>query len=426
MSEAPQPNHMKFFGWINITLLFAIYGSIYGFIFYGFTFVFPEMIKAMSWARGDAAFAHTLRAFSLGAFAPLVAISVDKFGAKRNIIAGLVLGIAVMTTLGAVTSQLWHWIVLWGIIMPISFAFGGAIPIQTMVTFWFNIKRGTALGIVLTASAVAGFFVGPFYTFIMQQTGTWRTGWLTAGGFCAVALVLAFFIKNKPEDVGQFPDGIDPEKSSETTGPVKTAKTFRTSESWTFKEVLRTRVIYLIGICMIAQGSALYLLTTHGVLHLTDIGFTRMQAASILGNLVLFSGFARFPMGYLGDKIEPRWIITIAMAGMAITLLGIWKPPGNFVVLLLCSGIFGFSFGAMVPMFPALIGNYFGAKVFASLTGFLSPVMVVFSAPVPMVAGIIFDKLDSYDIAFIYVTILIGVAVLCGTFLAPPKKSKPA
>jgi len=284
------------------------------------------------------------------------------------------------------------------------------------------------LGIVLSGAAIAGFIAAPLYTLIMQKTGTWKTGWLTAGAFCAAALITAFFIKNKPGDIGQFPDGINPEKVSDTAGAVKTkrAKTYRTSEFWVLKEALRKPVLYLLGICMIAQVSALYLLTTHGVLHLTDVGFTRMQAASVIGNLILFSGFARFPIGILGDRVEPRWILTIALAGMGITIIGIWKAPENLALLFAIGSIFGFCFGSTVPMFPTITGNYFGPAAFAPITGFLSPFMIFIAAPVPLVSGIIYDKFHSYDIAFMYVVIIIFVAAVCATVLVPPKKSRPA
>jgi sugar phosphate permease len=426
MPEADPQRSGGFYGWTNVALLFFIYGAVYGFVFYGFTVVFPEMIRAEGWGRGDASVAHTLRAFSLGALAPLVAIAIGKAGAKRTMIAGLSLGVVVLGVLGTVTSQLWHWIVLWGILMPFSFSFGGAIPIQTTLTYWFNIRRASALGIVLSSAAFAGFIAAPLYTLIMRETGTWRAGWLAAGTFCALALIASLFMKNKPADIGQFPDGINPESASDTLGSASTkkAKTYRTSETWVLREVLRAPVLYLLGLCMVSQLSAIYLLTTHGVLHLTDVGFTRMQSASAIGNLILFSGFARLPMGFVGDRIEPRWIMTLALLGMGIATIGIWKPPESFGALLAIMSIFGFCFGSIVPIFPAMIGNYFGPSVFAPITGFLSPFMILIGAPVPVVAGIIYDRLHSYDIAFLYVASLTLVSALLASALVPPKKTK--
>ena len=428
MPEADPQRSAGFFGWKNVVLLFFIYGAVYGFVFYGFTVIFPEMIRAQGWSRGDASVAHTLRALSLGALAPLVAFAVGKVGAKRTMIAGLSFGVVVLGILGTVTSQLWHWILLWGILMPVSFSFGGAIPIQTTLTYWFNVRRATALGIVLSAAAFGGFVAAPLYTLIMREAGTWRAGWLAAGTFCALALVCSLFMKSKPADIGQFPDGIDPDSASDTAGSVTSgkARTYRTSETWALREVLRQPVLYLLGLCMVSQMSAIYLLTTHGVLHLTDAGFTSMQAASAIGNLILFSGFARFPIGFVGDRIEPRWIMTIALAGMAASMIGIWRVPEDFMVLLVIVSIFGFCFGSIVPIFPAMIGNYFGPSAFAPITGFLSPVMILIGAPVPVVAGLIYDRFGSYDIPFVYVVVLTFVTALLATALVPPRKPEPS
>jgi sugar phosphate permease len=426
--EADPQRSRSFFGWTNVALLFFVYGAVYGFVFYGFTVVFPEMIRAEGWGRGDAAIAHTLRAFSLGAFGPFVAVAVGRAGAKRTMIAGLFVGVIGLGMLGTVTSQLWHWIVLWGVLIPVAFSFGGAIPIQTTLTHWFNVRRATALGIVLSSVALGGFVAAPLYTLIMRETGTWKAGWLAAGVFCGLALITSLFMRNKPADVGQFPDGIDPESAPDTAGSAtkRTARTYRTSDSWELKEVLRQPVLYLVGICMVSQLSAIYLLTTHGVLHLTDLGFSRMQSAAAIGNLVLFSGLARFPIGFIGDRIEPRRIMTVALAGMGLALFGIWKVPGDLWLLLVTVSLFGFCFGSLVPLFPALIGNYFGPPVFAKITGFLSPAMILLGAPVPVLAGIIYDRFDSYDIAFIYVVCLTLVATLLTSALAPPRKANPS
>lgn len=425
MATDEQRNPVLFYGWTNAFILFVIYATLYGFVFYGFTVVFPAMIKAQGWGRGEAALAHTMRGFLLGFLAPLVSYFIVKFGSKKTMLIGLSLGILVMGLLGSVANQLWHWTLLWGFIMPFSFSLGGTIPIQTTVTYWFNIRRATVMGIVLTGSAIAGFISAPLFTAIMDGTGTWKTGWLTAGVLCFLALMASFFIKNKPEDMGQFPDGIAPENDTEAavSKTKKKTGTYRTKEVWAVKEALKQPTLYFLMICMIAQISSLYLFTVHGVLHLMDSGFDKMKAASVIGNLILFSGLARFPMGVLGDRIEPRWIITFSLSVMAATFIFLWKAPANFFLLLTMSSIFGFCFGATVVMFPTIIGNYFSPASFAKVNGFIQPVIILAGAPIPLVAGLFYDKMHSYDIPFIYVVILLFIATVCAVLLAPPSKA---
>jgi cyanate permease len=311
---------------------------------------------------------------------------------------------------------------IWGFIMPAAFSLGGLLPIQTTVNFWFNAKRATASGIVMTSAAVAGTVAAPFYTFIMAKTGGWQIGWLVGAGLCAVGLVLALFIKNTPQSIGQFPDGIDPNAAPKTGGAAKAKGVYQTKTPWTLKEALRTRVVWLQVVCMIGQAWALYVVTVHGVLHFIDKQLNPMQAASVLSTLILCSGIARFPMGILADRVEPRIISSLALLGMAITMVGIWQAPQNITLLMIIAAGYGFCFGATVIMFPMLTANYFGPAAFAPINGFMSPILILVAAPVPVVAGMIFDHYKSYDLAFIPIIIFVFIAAACAWFLYPPEK----
>ena len=423
MAASAQQPSTKFYGWFNVLFLFLIYGTIMGFVFYGFTVIFPAMIKAQGWGRGEAALAHTIRGLLVGFMGPLVAFAITRLGAQNTLRIGMMSGAIALTLLGTVADELWHWIALWGFAMPFTFAFAGVIPIQTTVTFWFNVRRATAMGIVVTGAAVAGFIAAPAYTVLIKATGTWQTGWITAAVMTFLALLISFFLKNKPEDIGQHPDGIDPDAVDErAVDTSKKPKTYRTSVKWSLKEALKGPTIYLYTLCLVAQGWALYIVTVHGVLHLTDKGYGHMQAASVIGNLILFSGIARFPVGILGDRIEPRILSAIALFGMALSLYFFWHAPSNLTLLLIVSAVYGFCFGATVVMFPTIIGNYFGPAAFASIIGFVMPFMIVLTAPVPFLAGMIHDHYHTYDLAFIPIMALLVLSALSCLIMTPPKK----
>lgn len=276
----------------------------------------------------------------------------------------------------------------------------------------------------MTGAAVAGFVAAPFYTYIMERSNSWRTGWLVAGGLCAFGFVLTFFIANTPNDLGQYPDGVDPSESMKkgNTKQTHTAGPYKTKESWTLKEALRTRLVWLQLVCMIGQAWALYMVTVHGVLHLVDQNFSRMQAASIIGNLILFSGIARFPTGVLADRFEPRILSTFALLGMTVAIAGLWLAPTNMTYILLISALYGFCFGISTITFPMITANYFGPATFAPVVGFFMPFIIFASAPVPFIAGLIFDYYKSYDLAFLPVIVALGIATICAWFLFPPKK----
>jgi sugar phosphate permease len=261
----------------------------------------------------------------------------------------------------------------------------------------------------------------------MGQTGTWRTAWLVAAGLCALALIATLFIKNTPADLGQHPDGIEPAEALKAAhlAALGAKGTYKTKEPWVLKEALRTRVVWLLMACTVGQAWALYMVTTHGRLHLTDLGFTAMQAASAIGNLILFSGIARFPTGLLADRVEPRILSSIALFGMALSMLAFWQIPQDMAVLLVVSAAYGFFFGVTTISFPMITANYFGPPAFAPISGFLTPFVIGLGAPLPFVAGVIFDRYDSYDLAFIPIVIMLLLSSILAWLLYPPEKPPP-
>jgi MFS family permease len=239
-----------------------------------------------------------------------------------------------------------------------------------------------------------------------------------------VGLGLTFFVKDKPHSIGQHPDGIDPDApiSEEAKSRAKRTGVHQTKEDWTFKEAVRTKVVWLQLVCMISQVWSLYLVTVHGVLHLMDKDISRMEAASVISVLLLFSGIARFPTGVIADRIEPRKLCGFALFAMAISLFGIWKAPQNIILLLVIGATYGFFFGSTVILFSMLTANYFGPKAFAPLMGFISPIFIGFAAPVPVLAGLLYDHYKTYDPAFIPIIILLLAGAGIGWFLYPPEK----
>ncbi|MBW2369287.1 MAG: MFS transporter [Deltaproteobacteria bacterium] len=417
MSE--KPKKVGFFGIKNIAFQFLIMASG-GFGLYSQAIIFPAMIKAEGWARGSASVALTLMVLIMGALAPVVAISINRYGNKKTLMFGLIVITVSTILLGTIVTKIWMWTLLWGIIGPIGFAFGNYIPIIANIMLWFNIRRALMIGIAMTGLAVGGFVAQPLCTWLIVITGSWQTGWFAAAVAGFIAFILSFFIVEKPEDIGQFQDGLNPaEIESEEDSKTRTPKTYRSLTNWPLKEVLKTPAVWLLIFICIAYMQALMLIITHGVLHFTDIGFTPMQAASVLSFIILCSAISGPPMGALGDRIEPRWVVSFAMITLLLMLLGLWKAP-SFGFLMAVGPVFGFCYGTLPVMTIAITGNYFGPESFAKVNGIIGPFGTVGSATIPVVAGAVVDKTGSYDIVFIIVGFVLLGGFICALLLKPP------
>ncbi len=341
----------KFYGWKNAIILFLLYFCLLGFVYYGFSVIFPQMVKAMGWSRGQAALPHSLRAVMVGLLTPLASVAINKIGSKRTFLIGLATSLVALVLLGTVTTKFWHWAVLWGLVMPLGFALAGQVNVQTTTLYWFNKRRATAMGFVMSGAAVAGFLASPALTWLMKQTGSWQSGWIACAGVILVSIIVLHWLINKPSDIDQFADGVHPDEASGSSGrSQESGKTYRTTEEWELKEAMRTRIVWLDVVLLTSLYMSLYLLLVHGVFHLTDLGYTRMNAASGISAILIGGVMSRLPMGVVGDRVEPRWILTFAYFLMLPAMLAFWKAPSMAWILAAGFG-FGFGFGTVIISF---------------------------------------------------------------------------
>ena len=304
-TEYQSPTGHVFYGWRNVALLFFCYGLIYGVVFYGYSIIFPVMIRTLGWSRGDTSVAHTIRALIVGFGTPLTVYLIHRIGNRWTMVSGTFLCTGALLLLGLLPGHMWTWTFVWGIVMGFGLSIAGQVTVLNTVTQWFSMRRALAIAIVMTAGVLGGIVGQPLFAYLMKQTGSWQTGWLTAAMFSAVAMVSMLFLKGTPSDYGQLPDGIHL-KGSRAAAPGKKsgAKIFRSSTPWTLSEAMRTRSFWFLTLAYCSLQMCAYIITSHGVLHMLDKGYPMMQAAYII-SFYIMGGFLRIPIGWLGDMAGP-------------------------------------------------------------------------------------------------------------------------
>ncbi len=120
------------------------------------------------------------------------------------------------------------------------------------------------------------------------------------------------FVRNKPEDIGQLPDG-------EKNNPKESVdKSKQNEQAWTLKEAMRTRAFWLLLFCVTIPAA----LNTGFTFHLASIvdylgftGDTAMLAASILSVYAITQFFSNFIAGIVGDKYKDNIILAFTFVG---------------------------------------------------------------------------------------------------------------
>ncbi len=418
----------KFYGWKLVAVLWILYFINVAFPYYGASVVNASMAKALSLDKVTLGLGFTVITLCWGLPGPLVALFLNKKGVRLSMFLG-----SLTITLGAllmalVVSKGWQYVLVFGVVIGVSLAFSTAIPAQTGVTLWFTRKRALALSIVMTSAGIGGFVAVPLLNKIIDLAqGNWTIAWFFTAAMSVVAAIVAIlFVKNKPSDLGQVPDGISKSQEAQTSTEAHAAassRVYRAAEDWKTGDAVRTRVFWFILVAAVCFAWPVIITVAHGVIHLKELGHAPDTCAMAIGLLTLSSLGGRLLAGSIGDHLEPRYIWAIAMLLSTAGLLILLKATSDIQVYLFAI-ILGLGYGASYICWPALVGNYFGANAFASILGTQTPITTLAIAPAPLIAGWVYDLQGSYHAALLLTAALSTLGAVLVFFAKPPTTAK--
>ncbi len=126
-------------------------------------------------------------------------------------------------------------------------------------------------------------------------------------------------------------------------------------------------------------------------------------------------------MGAISDRMGRKRTLGLNLAIQIFTWVWILYTDSPWM-LLVFAGFFGFSYGGISAVFPAMVGDYFGRLKAASVIGAIFTIAGVAAAFGPIVGGIIYDQTRSYHLAFILGAMTNLFSLLLLFFSRPPVK----
>ena len=418
MQTAPHP---QFYGWQLLIVLLVVYFLVIGCSFYGAPVMFPYMVEEIGWTRGQLSLGLTASMVMTALVSPLCAWSIKRHGARVTMFAGGLIaacGLALM----AFIESFPLYIIAYGLIGT-GACLTANIPIQTTLTHWFNRRRGTALGLVMAGASIGGFVAPLVLTTVIESAGgQWRLGWMSLSAVLLLAGVSSLiFVRNKPTDLGQHPDGIgvgeNPGERSTRRGPA----VYQAGNEWTLRMALRTPQLWMVLLLILAAEFVWQLLVSQGPLHLSDRGFTAEQYGQLYGLTIGLGIIGRLGAGVLVDRIEPNilYLLTAVLGLAGSVLLWLASPERPYTLAFVaCSGV---AFGAFIILWPTFIANYWGTAAFPEINGFIFPILLVSNACVAPLSGFIYDYFGTYLPAFVIAWVLVILAFFAALVLRPPR-----
>jgi len=395
-----------FYGYWIVAIAFFCAFIHSGCGFYAFSLFIRPLQAEFEWGRGQIMVALTIFFLISGMSAPAVGRLVDRYGSQKVIVVG-----SLVTGIGFVMICLMHslWLFYVGyVVVGLGMAGTGMVPATTVISNWFEKRRGTAVGIMASGIGAGGFVLAPLIGYLIPGFG-WRVSFVVLAVITWMIIPLAIWVlKTKPSDMGLYPDGRqEPETAVETTAP------HSVSQGLTLKTALATSCFWWIAISFLAHGfSEVGVLQTQ-VPYLEDVGFPLSTAANAFGVVGLFSLIGKFFFGLLCDRMQAKYVCTI---GLGVQLAGISilmtvRPESHVAILWIYAVVIGLGVGSWLPAMSMLVSTNFGLVAYGTIFGSISFMQGIGAATGPLMSGLIYDATGTYRGAFIMFILLYSVAI---------------
>ncbi|HEX5082853.1 MAG TPA: MFS transporter, partial [Blastocatellia bacterium] len=174
--------------------LFFHFGSL---LVNAFGVMLKTLCDQFHWSRGDVSFAFTLATISAMLSMPLTGWLADRIGSRRPILICLTAFGALYASLSFLTPHLWHLCVVFlllGLVGPGT----SAVPHASLISRWFTERRGLALGLAMSGTAIGGV-IWPAATQKLMDWFGWRNAYaISGGGVLLIALPLLLLFLKEP------------------------------------------------------------------------------------------------------------------------------------------------------------------------------------------------------------------------------------
>ncbi len=290
---------------------------------------------------------------------------------------------------------------------------------RTMMSRWFEKKRGLMLGISGTFVAFA-FGVTPYVINQLITGFGWRGSLhVLAGVLLGFALLAYLFFRRSPEHYNIAVDGAKVSQDENDT-----LREDAHTTNFTDKEAKKTFTFWVFNLG--AAGQAL--LMTAVTFHIADIGFeaglTSEKAFQIFIPISVVAVISELVAGYCSDRLALKYILCVMQASLAMSLLGLQSFGTDLGFMVTALGM-GISSGIFSLLTAAAWPKLFGRLHLGAIMGVVTAWMVGASAMGPYMfsQGKVFS--GSYQL-ILYVALVMPVSVMIASFFTTNPRKKAA
>lgn len=300
-----------------------------------------------------------------------------------------------------------------GGIMSAGYIAGG-----TLVAQWFPKKKGVVMGYTTMGHNLASAFYVPLITFLVGRFGVGQGVMVPAIAAIILGILGFLFIRNTPQERGLNPDNVSDEvyKSEYFLDKVDD------NGGWTTKKLLSTKELWLAAIttgffqiCSVGVMSQL-------VVRNVSLGFSQVEAVSIMTLLACIGVVGSWLIGILDDKIGTKktmvlfgiWYILALLANISETTVGIYVSI--FMI--------GMAIGGSANFTTSLPASIFGRHGFDKVNSVIFPIQGFVTSLCFAVNGIVLNLTGDLRYAYLVFACVAAVNTILVLFVDEHKYNK--
>jgi MFS family permease len=410
-----------YYGWIIVGVALVSMAFWLG-IRSSFSVFYVALLEEFHWTRAGSAGVQSMALLIYTLLAPLVGTLIDRFGPRRVVVPGILV-LASGLVLCSRIETLNQFYLYYGVVLGTGITCIGIITYSAILAHWFEKKRGLASGIAVSGMGLGTFLLVPLSQSFITMAG-WRMTFILTGVLVLI-LVLpanALFLRHKPREMNQYPDGVPPSEATSITPDLK-KNAGQTVTDWTLRDAVRSGRFWALIIFPFLSVIGIYIMLVHNVKFLVDQGIDKMTAALIFAVVGIVSSIFRIFWGWLSDRIgrETTFTLGVLCGCMGIGCLILFESSGLRLFTYGFCILFGMGWGVTAPMFMSTSADLFKGKIFGLIYGFVEAGIGLAGALAAWVAGFIFDQTQSYKMAFILAIVVLLLSCVF-IWLAAPRK----
>jgi MFS transporter, OFA family, oxalate/formate antiporter len=279
-------------------------------------------------------------------------------------------------------------------LMGASLGFVGVAPCVVLVSGWFEKRRWTAIGILLTGTSLGGFFIPLLAAPLIANYG-WRNAMFAISFLVWLILLPAiiYFVRDRPA-------------VSDSA-----AATVASTIGMTLGQALKTPVFWALGLCAALVFYPIFVTSQQFILYLQSakIGVAPETAAFAQSALFGISLGGKFIAGALSDKFSAVRVMVFCALLMFLSSLVLLNLSASTALLFLLP--FAIGYGGTFVLLQRLVADLFGRREVGKILGLITLIEVIGAAIGGRITGYLADQAGGdYTYAFYGVTIAAGLA----------------